>query len=303
MTSFTNVLQFLSELVFLGVQILVSFAELFYRCIFPKEEKNIAGEVAVVTGGGHGIGLELVRQLSDLGVKVAVWDINKTSADEAIKEVEEKGGTGLALTVDVADRESVHQAVARTRHQLGEVTLLFNNAGIMPCKLFLNHSEDDIEKLFSVNVFSQFWTVMEFLPRMLSLKKGHIVSISSIAGVTGTPNLVPYCSSKFAVKGLMDALQIELRQTYPDSGIKTTVVHPVTVNTGLALYPKTRFPSLMPILSPEYVASQTISAMRRDEEYAFVPSHALPLTVLVKLLPRKAQHLTQEYFDYRVEAH
>jgi len=267
MTSFTNVLQFLSELVFLGVQILVSFAELFYRCIFPKEEKNIAGEVAVVTGGGHGIGLELVRQLSDLGVKVAVWDINKTSADEAIKEVEEKGGTGLALTVDVAD------------------------------------SEDDIEKLFSVNVFSQFWTVMEFLPRMLSLKKGHIVSISSIAGVTGTPNLVPYCSSKFAVKGLMDALQIELRQTYPDSGIKTTVVHPVTVNTGLALYPKTRFPSLMPILSPEYVASQTISAMRRDEEYVFVPSHALPLTVLVKLLPRKAQHLTQEYFDYRVEAH
>ena len=70
----------------------------------------------------------------------------------------------------------------------------------MPCKPFLQFSPSEVEKVLSVNVLSQYWTLMEFLPRMASLRKGHVVSMCSMAGVTGTPNLVPYCSSKFAVK-------------------------------------------------------------------------------------------------------
>ena len=83
-----------------------------------------------------------------------------------------------------------------------------------------------------MNVFSQYWTVMEFLPRMISLGRGHITSICSMAGVTGTPNLVPYCSSKFAVKGFMDALYLEMRATRPDCKVGFTTILPFVVDTG-----------------------------------------------------------------------
>ncbi|XP_023339915.1 estradiol 17-beta-dehydrogenase 11 isoform X2 [Eurytemora carolleeae] len=242
-----NALLTLFDMVLLGLQIIYFILEAAYESIIPRKEKELQGEVAVVTGGGHGIGLELVRQLSDLGVKVAVWDINGQTANLAVKEIEKKGGLGLPLTVDVSDRESIRRAVDKTRSELGEVTLLFNNAGIMPCKPFLNHSGAEIQKIFEVNVFSQYWTLMEFLPRMISLNRGHIISMSSMAGITGTPNLVPYCSSKFAVKGLMDALFLELRSTHPDTNVKLTTIHPFVVDTGLAQKPRSRFESIIPI--------------------------------------------------------
>nr|ALS04327.1 short-chain dehydrogenase/reductase [Acartia pacifica] len=212
----------LKDLFLVAIKVIYYILELIYLTISPPKEKDLHGEVAVVTGGGQGIGLELVRQLTDLGVKIAVWDINKQAADEAVREIEAKKGLGIAVHVDVSDRLSIQKAVEVTRTELGEVTLLINNAGIMPCKLLLNHSATDVERLFNVNVMSHYWTIFEFLPRMLSLGRGHIVCMCSIAGITGTPNLVPYCSSKFALKGLMDGLFHELRLQYPDSRVKTT---------------------------------------------------------------------------------
>merc|ERR550519_1193780 len=110
----------------------------------------------------------------------------------------------------------------------------------MPCKPIMSYSQKEVEKIFDVNVFSQFWTVKEFLPRMINLSKGHIISMSSMAGITGTPNLVPYCSSKFAVKGFMDALFLEMRENNPNTLINFTTIHPFFVQTGLAKKPKSR---------------------------------------------------------------
>merc|ERR1719481_1089559 len=118
-----------------------------------------------------------------------------TGAEETKKEVEDSGGEAIVLVVDVSDREAVKKAVQETRSQMGEVTILFNNAGIMPCKPFLNHSQADLEKIFNVNVFAQFHTVQEFLPRMLNLNKGHIISMSSMAGITGK-----LCCRKICIK-------------------------------------------------------------------------------------------------------
>merc|ERR1719210_2334341 len=155
---------------------------------------------------------------------------------------------------------------------MGEVTLLFNNAGIMPCKPFLNHSQAELEKIFFVNVFAQFYTVQELLPRMLNLNKGHIISLSSMAGITGTPNLGPYCATKFAVKGLMDALFLELRASSAATNIHLTTIHPFVVDTGLAQKPRSRFQSLIPFTPPEVAASNIIRATRRNYEYEFIPS-------------------------------
>ena len=110
----------------------------------------------------------------------------------------------------------------------------------MPAKAFTKMTTSDVEKIFKVNVFSQFWTLNEFLPEFLERDHGHIVSLCSMAGMTGTAFLTTYCSSKFAIRGLMDAVETELRQEYPGNNIKMTTVFPFTVNTGLAHDPTTR---------------------------------------------------------------
>jgi len=153
----------------LGLQVVTAVAASLWEVVRPREMKDLRGQVAVVTGAGHGIGRNLALQLATLGVRVACWDVDMRAAEDVVDEMEKLGGSGLAVLVDVSDREAVRRGALTSRTQLGEVTLLFNNAGIMPCKPFLSHTEKEVEKVFAVNVFSQFWCVYEFLPRMLSL--------------------------------------------------------------------------------------------------------------------------------------
>jgi len=298
-----QVVFFLVDIGLLVMQIAFSVLDEIYRTFKPRQEKDLRGEVAVVTGAGHGIGRNLARQLVKQGVRVACWDINKEGADETVMELEKEGGQAMAVVVDVSNREAVRNAAMVTRSQMGEVTLLFNNAGIMPCKPVFSYSEKEIEKIFAVNVYSQYWTVMEFLPRMISINKGHIVAMSSMAGITGTPNLVPYCSSKFAVKGMMDALFLEMRSTRPDSNISMTTIHPFVVDTGLAQKPRSRFQKLIPFTAPEDAASMIISAMRRNQEYAFIPSSLCLLTAVSRLIPRAGQLAIIDFLDCACDPH
>lgn len=100
----------------------------------------------------------------------------------------------------------------KIKKEVGLVSVLVNNVGIMPTHPLEQQTSEEIRKVFDVNVFSQFWTLEAFLPHMKQQNRGHIVAISSIAGVVGLTNLVPYCATKFAVRGLMEALNEELRQ-------------------------------------------------------------------------------------------
>ncbi len=293
----------LLDLLVLILRIFYSYAEELVRQFIPRQMKDLRGEVAVVTGAGHGIGRELALQLVKLGVRVAIWDVNKAGAEETLAEMKSQGGDGMMLVVDVSDKEAVHKAAEETISQMGEVTLLFNNAGIMPCKPFLTYSQKEVEKIFDVNVFSQFWTVKEFLPRMINLSKGHIISMSSMAGITGTPNLVPYCSSKFAVKGFMDALFLEVRANNPDSNIQMTTIHPFVVDTGLAKKPRSRFQSLIPFTAPEVAAEKIISATRRNIEYEFVPGWLCFISAVTKMIPRAGALAIMDFLDCACDPH
>ena len=186
---------------------------------------------------------------------------------------------------------------------MGEVTLLFNNAGIMPCKPFMQFSEKELEKIFDVNVFAHFHTVHEFLPRMININRGHIICMSSMAGITGTPNLVPYCASKFAVKGFMDALFLEMRATNPGANIQMTTIHPFVVDTGLAQKPRSRFDNLIPITKPEDAAAKIITAMLRNYEYEFIPGFLCTVSAITKIIPRKGQLALMDFLDCACDAH
>lgn len=95
--------------------------------------------------------------------------------------------------------------------EVGDVSILINNAGIMPQHEMLKHSEGEIRKVFEINTIAHCWMFQAFLPKMIEKNRGHIVALSSIAGIVGFKNLVPYCGSKFAVRGMMEAMAEELR--------------------------------------------------------------------------------------------
>lgn len=115
------------------------------------------------------------------------------------------------LRVDVTNRDAVLETGAKVLQEVGNVTILINNAGIMPQHEMLKHSENEIRKVFEINTIAHFWMFQAFLPKMVENNHGHIVALSSIAGIVGFKNLVPYCGSKFAVRGLMESMNEELR--------------------------------------------------------------------------------------------
>ncbi|KAK7076214.1 hypothetical protein SK128_023566 [Halocaridina rubra] len=274
-----------------------------WHVIFPKQLKNVVGEIILITGTGHGIGRELALQFSRLGAKIICLDINEANNKQTVADITREGGTAWGYKCDVSNRGEIHSVCTKIREEIGQITILVNNAGIMPCKPFMKHTPEEIQKLFDINVFSHFWMVREWLPLFITSNKGHIVSMSSVAGLVATSNLVPYCSSKYAVKGLMDGLSEELRYAGRHPDIKITCVHPFVVDTGLAKKPRIRFPSFNPITTAERCAELMIEGIRREDEMVCIPPKDFYCYKLVSLFPIGVQKAFVDFMDTGVDEH
>ncbi|KAI5713219.1 hypothetical protein M8J75_014620 [Diaphorina citri] len=146
----------------------------------------------------------------------------------------------------------------------------------------------------------KYLTLEAFLPSMIERNHGHVVALSSMCGVLGLPNVVPYCSSKFAVRGMMESLYEELRindTASKKSQIKFTTVYPIMVNTGLVKNPRNRFPQLLDLLAPERVASKIVRAMRRNYREISIPTPMLTLDRISRLLPYKFIQQVKDFID------
>jgi all-trans-retinol dehydrogenase (NAD+) len=120
-----------------------------------------------------------------------------------------------------------------------------------------------------VNALALFWTVRAFLPAMIERGRGHVVTIASAAGLGGTSRLTDYCASKFAAVGFDESLRLELKRLgHP---IRTTVVCPWYIDTGMFRGVKTRFRRLLPILDPDYVARRILGAVQADRRRLILP--------------------------------
>ncbi|XP_046813641.1 short-chain dehydrogenase/reductase family 16C member 6-like isoform X2 [Vespa crabro] len=223
------------------LKILYCIGEAIYKLFVPTKEKDVTGEIVLITGTGHGIGKELALKYASLGATVVCWDLNQEMNQETVAEIKKMGGTSAyAYKCDVTDREEVLRVAERVKEEVGNVTILINNAGIMPCHSFLDYTPEEIRKIFDVNVLAHFWVLQAFLPNMITKNHGHIVALSSMAGIVGLTNLVPYCASKFAVRGFMEALSEELREYSKGKNlnINFTTIYPYMVDTGLCKKPK-----------------------------------------------------------------
>lgn len=139
--------------------------------------------------------------------KVACLNVNLQYKDQKLDD----NKFFFIASVDVTNREKVLEAGSQVQKDVGPVTILINNAGIMPSHDLLQHTEAEIKSIFKINVVAHFWMFQAFVPKMIENNRGHIVALSSMAGIMGFQNLVPYCGSKFAVRGIQEAFSEELR--------------------------------------------------------------------------------------------
>ena len=203
--------------------------------------KDLAGRIAVITGGGTGMGRELARQLVAEGCHVAMCDVSAAAMEETRRQCVADGlPQGLRVTSTVADVSDEAQvrafaaAVAR-EHDTDRIHLLFNNAGIGGGGSMIVHERAEWERTFNICWFGVYYNTRAFLPMMLKADAGHIVNTSSINGLWASVGpMVPhtaYSAAKFAVKGFSEALQTDLRINAPH--IRCSVVMPGHIGTSI----------------------------------------------------------------------
>jgi all-trans-retinol dehydrogenase (NAD+) len=231
--------------------------------------RDIRGKTAVVTGGAGGIGRLLALALAGKGARLVVWDLDEAAMASLEAEAGREGLDLHCLRCDVSDRREVYAKAEETAARFGPVSLLVNNAGIVSGTRFLDTSDERAERTMAVNAIAHFWTTRAFLPGMIERGEGHLVTLSSAAGVIGVTGLADYSASKFAAFGFAEAIRMELRKAR--SPVRTTIVCPFFVDTGLFEGVKTRFPLLLPILKQEYVAKRILGAILKDKRRLIMP--------------------------------
>ncbi|MDR0641354.1 MAG: SDR family oxidoreductase [Treponema sp.] len=231
--------------------------------------KDVKGLVALITGGGSGIGRLMAFDFAERGARVVVWDLNGEALALVEREAAERGLSIRAMICDVSRREDVYRQAEVLIRETGPVDMLINNAGIVSGRPMLETPDELIEKTVKVNILALFWTVKAFLPGMMERNSGHIINISSAAGLIGVRGLADYCASKFAVYGFNESIRMELRRI--KSRVRTTVVCPFFIDTGMFTGVKTRFPLLLPILKGSYAAKKIVRAALKNKEQLIMP--------------------------------
>lgn len=223
----------------------------------------------LITGGAGGIGRLVAEEMAADGATVILWDLNKEKLKEAKKSIQKAGGRVYTHVCDVTDSKLVYKTVEQVKRDCGNVDILINNAGVVTGKAFWDLTEEDIRNTMDVNVMAMFWTVRAVLPDMIDQNSGHIVTISSAAGIVGATKLTDYNASKFAAFGFDESLRMEFKKN--KMNIRTTVVCPYFINTGMFKGVKTRFSWLLPILEEKEVAHKIVKAIKNNKARLIMP--------------------------------
>ncbi|XP_014371225.2 estradiol 17-beta-dehydrogenase 11 [Papilio machaon] len=253
-----------------------------YRAIVGYPKKELKDSIAVVTGGGGGLGSLVALRLARLGCTVVLWDINKQGLEDTVKLVKGIGGKCHGYVVDLASREDIYRVAKTVHEEVGRVSLLINNAGVVSGQYLLDTPDHLIQRTFDVNVLAHFWTVKAFLPHMIEHNNGHIVTIASMAGHVGVAKLVDYCSSKSAACGFDEALRLEL-EVRGIKGVHTSLICPYFIrSTGMFEEVNSRF---VPQLNSNEVADRIVFAIRTNESLAVMPGYFRLLLPFKWLVP------------------
>lgn len=191
---------------------------------------NLASQVAVVTGGGSGLGAAIAERCAASGASVVVADISGSAAEQVVEKLNKAGGDAIAHETDVADQGSVRSLAGMCFGRFGRCDYLFNNAGIAVFKPLLDCSEEEWQKLIAVNIMGVVNGVQAFAPAMIERQQGgQIINIASMAGLVPLEGLGIYTATKHAVVGYSNVLAQELSAR----GIAVSAVCPGWIATAI----------------------------------------------------------------------
>ncbi len=186
---------------------------------------DMAGKVALVTGGASGMGQIIARRLAARGAQVGIFDVNA----DGLAETAADSSNIHPFSCDISDLADVEAKVAQVIESLGPIDHVVHAAALMPSHQLMDQTHEGMEKLFRINYFGTTYMAKAVLPGMLARDSGRFIAFGSIAGHAMVPHMGAYCATKSAVNTYMEVLQNELR----DSGVNIHLVCPPAVNTPL----------------------------------------------------------------------
>jgi 3-oxoacyl-[acyl-carrier protein] reductase len=223
----------------------------------------LAGQVAIITGAGRGIGAAIARELSNLGATAVVCGRTRAALESTAKSIAQAGGKAEAMVCNVISLESVEAAAKQVESSFGRADILVNNAGIGGFGGPLHQlSPDGWDQILNTNLRGVFYAVRAFAPLMIRARTGHIINISSLAGKNALPNGAAYAASKWGLNGLSYSLAEELRS----HNIRVAVICPGSTNTDLSPHAG-KDPAKM--LQPEDVA-HAVSMLVTQSPQSFI---------------------------------
>uniref|UniRef100_A0A674DQ34 NADP-retinol dehydrogenase n=1 Tax=Salmo trutta TaxID=8032 RepID=A0A674DQ34_SALTR len=306
-----NAMVIFAEFFVVILKVLWAFVTAGAKWVVRPKEKSVAGQVCVITGAGSGLGRLFAKEFARRRAVLVLWDINSQSNEETAELVREiyreldsespmskEGAIGeleevlpfkpqvYTYVCDVGKRESVYSTAEKVRRDVGNVDMLINNAGVVSGHHLLECPDELIERTMLVNCHAHFWTTKAFLPKMLELNHGHIVTVASSLGLFSTAGVEDYCASKFGAIGFHESLSHEIKASDKD-GIKMTLVCPYLVDTGMFKGCRIRkeIEPFLPPLKPEFCVTQSMRAILTDQAMICTPR----IVYMVNFMKRSVQ--------------
>jgi len=266
--------------------------------LFRPKPLDWSDQIVLITGGASGIGELLANTMAVRNVTVVVMDI---------KPIVTENYNIAYYKCDVSKWEEVQEVSQKIKEEIGEPTILVNNAGVVQGKLVVDLSAEDIQQTFGTNTLSQFYILKAFLPGLLKRKQGHIITMSSAMGMTGAAQMSDYCASKFAVIGLHESLRYELDKRYNCPGIRTTLVCAGHVLTPM--FETVKFPAFplfsffCPSIHPVTVVKRIIVALDDQHSQTILLPFYTNFIPYIQHLPSFLRDLVQRISgaDYAME--
>lgn len=222
---------------------------------------DLSGKIALVTGAASGIGEAIAKTLTEAGAFVYVADLDEINGNRVAGEIGAEKSAFLKL--DIAEKTECERAAGKVLEEKEGLDILVNNAGIGHVGTILETSEEDLERLFAVNVRGMFSLTRSFLPSMIARQRGVITNIASIGGVIGIRDRLAYCTTKFAVVGMTKCIALD----HAAQGIRANAICPGRVETPFVKARLAEYTDPVKAYA-EMAATQAVGRMGTPEEVA-----------------------------------